>query len=486
MSYYAETQSATHILNDDNKKKSSLLKDRSWIRKPEEENEPVDRDPNFGKTVLSRYSYTETTESSEPDEVSSPKIRSPSTSVLALAKRFGGSQDELSTSGSYSSATLDSPRRYTTSTSNTTVLQEPKTSTTTKTISDNGQTTETTTITTSRYSSLKTTPKTDSFTERVRTSSREPAYSTYSPTQTTYSSIQTTYSPTETPKLTETYTGTKDAEDQLFETLHKSAKEDLPSSDSKTTVTTRTLYKSSDDGGDFKTTTSMRTASTDDFKTTTSTRTASTDDFKTTTSTRTASTAEDDLYGTLLPRSITSPSSSLRRDVVTVESSKGGESPSLTPTSSIRSYTRYSSYNDDIPSSPKSSYNISSQPSYEYSSLSSPTIHTSTTYNTRSSTRSEDSLRDPLYSKSSIKSVYTTPERTVLEKDLCTSCRKPFNADAKMVLDDMNIKCHAACFKCEVCSSTLGHLKAGDSMWVYKRMVHCENCFEVTRDKWRR
>jgi len=100
-----------------------------------------------------------------------------------------------------------------------------------------------------------------------------------------------------------------------------------------------------------------------------------------------------------------------------------------------------------------------------------------------------------------------------------------------MILDDMKINCHASCFKvsgaglvrqkkeaprfiidenvpsllcicapvtghllsvsyqyacvcvwqCEVCSNTLGHMKAGDSMWIYKRMVHCENCFDVTR-----
>lgn len=37
--------------------------------------------------------------------------------------------------------------------------------------------------------------------------------------------------------------------------------------------------------------------------------------------------------------------------------------------------------------------------------------------------------------------------RSVLEKDLCTSCHKPFNGDAKMILDDMKINCHASCFK---------------------------------------
>lgn len=45
--------------------------------------------------------------------------------------------------------------------------------------------------------------------------------------------------------------------------------------------------------------------------------------------------------------------------------------------------------------------------------------------------------------------------------------------------------CECLCVfrQCEVCNSSLGYLKAGDSMWIYKRMVHCENCFGVTRGK---
>ena len=51
-----------------------------------------------------------------------------------------------------------------------------------------------------------------------------------------------------------------------------------------------------------------------------------------------------------------------------------------------------------------------------------------------------------------------TPElcRTVMEKDLCSYCRKPFNTEAKMVLDDMKINCHASCFKVE--NNTRRHL----------------------------
>ncbi|CDQ98610.1 unnamed protein product, partial [Oncorhynchus mykiss] len=120
-------------------------------------------------------------------------------------------------------------------------------------------------------------------------------------------------------------------------------------------------------------------------------------------------------------------------------------------------------------------------------SVTSPIVYTtSTTY--KDSSRAEDDLFDSLMSKPT-KTVYSTPEspsRTVLERDLCSYCRKPMSSDPKMVLEDMKINCHTTCFKCEVCSSDLGHLKAGDSMWVYRRTVHCERCFEVTREKWHR
>ncbi|XP_028446227.1 sciellin [Perca flavescens] len=228
---------------------------------------------------------------------------------------------------------------------------------------------------------------------------------------------------------------------------------------------------------------------------------------------KTSSAAEDNLYDTLLPRSITSASnlsssvsssnnssSITKREIITVESSKGGETPTLSSPSSKSKTTSYSSYTDDLPSTRTTSYTISTKPSddysdrqsysysrpdssYEYSSITSPTVYTSQSY--RSNSRSDDMV-DSIYRESSMKSVYAAPKRAVLEKDLCSYCRKPFSGDAKMVLDDMKINCHASCFKCEVCNSNLGNMKAGDSMWIYKRMVHCENCFEVTREKWRR
>nr|XP_061826495.1 sciellin-like isoform X3 [Nerophis lumbriciformis] len=182
---------------------------------------------------------------------------------------------------------------------------------------------------------------------------------------------------------------------------------------------------------------------------------------------------EDRLYDTLLP-------SALRDDI-----SDSRTYIDDNPTTRITSYTVSS---NSLPSQDYSksyyyqSSSSSSKPSYEYSSIGNPTEYTSTIYRSSST---NDILSAPI-SSNSIRTVYTSPDRSVFERELCTYCHKPFNGDAKMILDDMNINCHAFCFKCEVCNGTLGHMKAGDYMWVYNRMVHCENCFDNTREKWRR
>ncbi|XP_037095524.1 sciellin isoform X18 [Syngnathus acus] len=186
--------------------------------------------------------------------------------------------------------------------------------------------------------------------------------------------------------------------------------------------------------------------------------------------------AGDELYDTLLSKGISSTQSSSYNRSYTDE----------IPSARVTSYSISSNQPNDDYSSTSGNYyyssSSSSKPTYEYSSISSPTEYSSTTY--RSSTsRSDNMLSSPM--TSSIKTVYTSPDRVTFERELCTYCHKPFNGDAKMILDEMKISCHAFCFKCEVCNGTLGHMKAGDCMWVYNHMVHCENCFDVTRDKWR-
>ncbi|KAE8299119.1 Sciellin [Larimichthys crocea] len=468
--------------------KTSLLKDNSWIRKADDEEEDVDRDPNFGRSVLSQYRSTENLGGADTEEITTTKTIRTSTSVQALTKRFSGSQDELRSSTLPSSKTTST---YTKSSYSSLKSDSPKITTTT-TVTERGGTE-------SPPTTLRS-PVTTTFTERVKSSSKGAQYTTYSPTRTT--------------KVTETIvTSDKDAEDKLYDTLIPSSiKNDYSPTDSKTTVSSSetVTVKSSPDGERTYSTTEIVTVKSSpdtdaedklydtlipssikndytDSKTTVSSSETVTvksspdgDGFKITTTTTTSSTPVDDLYDTLLPKSITSPT----RD----------ESPTYSSTSTTR--RSYSSYTDDVPSVRTTTRTISTKPSEDYSSdrkysytrSDSSSITSPSTYTTayRSSSSSDDILSDTSYSRSSIKSLYASPERTVLEKDLCTYCRKPFTGDAKMILDDMKINCHAHCFKCEVCDGTLGHMKAGDSMWIYKRMVHCENCFEVTREKWRR
>ncbi|NXR46764.1 SCEL protein, partial [Hippolais icterina] len=83
-----------------------------------------------------------------------------------------------------------------------------------------------------------------------------------------------------------------------------------------------------------------------------------------------------------------------------------------------------------------------------------------------------------------IKTVYSTSDRSIIGKDICTYCRKPLGIDAKMILDALQIYCHSTCFKCEVCKRPLEDLKAGDSIWIYKKTVHCEPCYSKVKEKW--
>ncbi|XP_059322679.1 sciellin isoform X4 [Ammospiza nelsoni] len=83
-----------------------------------------------------------------------------------------------------------------------------------------------------------------------------------------------------------------------------------------------------------------------------------------------------------------------------------------------------------------------------------------------------------------IKTVYSTSDRSIIGKDICTYCRKPLGVDAKMILDALQIHCHSTCFKCEVCKRPLEDLKAGDSIWIYKQTVHCEPCYSKVKEKW--
>ncbi|KAL1268236.1 hypothetical protein QQF64_033599 [Cirrhinus molitorella] len=538
---------------DDGKKKS-LLKDNSWIRKNVNEEEQVERDTNFGKTVLNRYKSNENLVSpqdktSKTESKTTTVTTSPG-SVQALTKRFGGSQDHLNETRTTGTKTI--------------VKAEPRkssTTTTTTTVKDGAKITETT-VTTTKQDVVKSSTKSETLTDKDLAGLNTKSSSGYKTEVVTVKSSKDTVdgstSPVKTTTSIKTYTKedvsprktitsvktTKSTEDQLFDTLIptsvKSANTKPDSSDYKTEVVTVKTSKEIIDvpTSPVKTTTSIKTYTKEDVsppKTSFSTKSdyktevvtvksskeiidVPTSPVKTTTSIKTY-TKED-----VSPPKTTSYStkSDYKTEVVTVKSSKEiidvptspvktttsiktytkeDVSPSTTTTYSLKSTksTEDQLFDTLIPASIKSA-NTKSDSSREDVSVSKSirtvystnerdewTTVTSPSYTRTSYTDSRpvDYLTDSLTSKTTT-TVYTSPERVVSGKDICTVCHKNMYTDEKIVLEDMNINCHASCFKCGVCNASLGHLKAGDSLWVYRRAVTCENCFGVTRGKWLR
>ncbi|XP_039911892.1 sciellin isoform X2 [Hirundo rustica] len=116
-----------------------------------------------------------------------------------------------------------------------------------------------------------------------------------------------------------------------------------------------------------------------------------------------------------------------------------------------------------------------------------PNNHPETNYSNDSERKTSKSSRgayEENITGNTIKTVYSTSDRSIIGKDICTYCRKPLGIDAKMILDALQIYCHSTCFKCEVCKRPLEDLKAGDSIWIYKKTVHCEPCYSKVKEKW--
>ncbi|XP_064165852.1 sciellin isoform X12 [Anguilla rostrata] len=481
---------------EDSKKKTNLLKDNSWIKKNVEEDEPVDDDPNFGKVVLSRLKSNEYPDEKSSDNDtsntgSSGTPKSSSTSVQSITKKFSGTQEVKS------SAPPSYDKAIASKSVNTKVSADGKTTETTET-----------TITTSRTAATKQTFSERVFSDVKSPSKPKPSFLPPKPpkpsTDTDAASRKGTLS-VSSPKASESTTVTTFTETVKKETYSSS------SPTSSTTTTTRTRSVSSPRPSETTTVTSYTDPAkdkpldvlADDFismpsssayssqdrdysrtysssspnsSTITTTRTRSVSSprpSETTTVTSYTETVKDREYRTYSP----SPDS-ITRNIRTYSSSE--YSPSVR-TSSYSSLNSEPSYTDGLYKS-RSYTSLPRETSYEYSSLSSPSSYTKTSYLESSPSGSYSDL----VSMKSSSSVYASPDRAITAKDICTYCNKPMSIDPKMILDDLQIHCHATCFKCEVCSTSLGHLKAGDTMWIYRRTVHCERCFETTRDKWRR
>ncbi|RXN20990.1 mucin-22-like isoform X1 [Labeo rohita] len=479
---YSKPQTVTSTKStkpvDDGKKKA-LLKDNSWIRTNTNEDEKVERDTNFGKAVLSRYRSNENLVSPQDKtsktESKTTTVTTSGTSVQALSKRFGGSQDKL-----------NETRQEVVKSSTKSAALTDKDLTDLNTKSSSGYKTEVVTVKSSKDT-------VDGPTSPVKTTTSIKTYTKgdVSPTKTTSYSVKSTKSDYKTEVVTV-----------------KTSKEiiDVPTSPVKTTTSIKTYTK--EEVSPPKTT-SYSTKS--DYKTEVVTVKSSkeiidvpTSPVKTTTSIKTY-TKED-----VSPPKTTSYStkSDYKTEVVTVKSSKDIIDVPTSPvktTTSIKTYTKedvspskttsYSTKSDyktevvtvksskeiiDVPTSPvKTTTSIKTYTKEDVSPSK------TTTYSVSSTKRPIDYLSDTLSSQT-ITTVYTSPERVVSGKDICTVCHKNMYTDEKIVLDDMNINCHASCFRCGVCNASLGHLKAGDSLWVYRRSIHCESCFGVTKGKWMR
>ncbi|XP_051761905.1 sciellin isoform X18 [Ctenopharyngodon idella] len=545
----ASSTSSTKAV-EESKKKASLLKDNSWIRSNVNEDKKVESDTNYGKTVLGRYKSTENLVSpqdktSKTESKTTTVITSPGSSVQALSKRFGGSQDKLNETRTIGTKT--------------TVKPEPRTSTTTK-IKDGAKITETT-VTTTKQDVVKSSTKSGTITDKdlvdIKTkssgdyktevitvkSSKDTVDGPTSPVKTTTSIKTYTKEDVSPTKKTYSVRSTKSTEDQLFDTLIptsikssytkpkssdyktevvtvKSSKEivDVPSSPVKTTTSIKTYtkedvsptkttsysnksdyktevvtVKSSKDiidvpSSPLKTTTSIKTYTKEDVSPTKTTSYSTKSDYKTEVVTVKSSKEIIDVP-TSPVKTTTSIKTYTKEDVsptkttsYSLRSTKSTEDQlydTLLPTSITSSYSKHDGSHEDVSVSKTIRTVYSTNDRNEWSTVTSPS-YTRTSY---TESRPVDYLSDSLTSKTTT-TVYTTPERTVSAKDICTYCHKNMYTDEKIVLDDMNINCHARCFKCGVCNSSLGHLKAGDSLWVYRREIHCESCFGVTRGKW--
>ncbi|KAK7153730.1 hypothetical protein R3I94_007182 [Phoxinus phoxinus] len=523
------TTSSTSKAVEDSKKKASLLKDNSWIRANVNEDKQVESDPNFGKTVLSRYKSNENLvgpqdKTSKTESKTTTVTTSPGSSVQALSKRFGGSQDKLNETRTTGAKTTvrTQPRTSVSTTINGSKITETTVTTTKQDVVKSFTKSET--ITDKDLAALKTKTSGDYKTEVITVKSSKDAVDGPSLPLKTTSSIKTYTKEDVSPAKTSSYSvrSTKSSEDQLFDTLIPTAikssytkSDSRPTSPLKTTSSIKTYTK--EDVSPAKTT-PYSTKS--DYKTEVVTVKSSKDiidvptsPLKTTSSIKTY-TKEDVSPAKTTPYST---KSDYKTEVVTVKSSKDIIDVSTSPlktTTSIKTYTT-----EDVSPAKTSSYSLrstkssedqlfdtliptsiksASDSSHEDVSVSKTirTVYstndrnewstvTSPSYNRSSFTESRpvDYISDSLTSKTST-TVYTSPERTVSARDICTYCQKNMFTDEKMILDDMNINCHARCFKCGVCNGSLGHLKAGDSLWVYRRAVYCESCFGVTRGKW--
>ncbi|XP_027019946.1 sciellin [Tachysurus fulvidraco] len=474
---------------DDSKKKTSLLQDNSWIKKEPIDDKVVDQTSNYGRSVLGRYKSNENLTSTSETKTSTVFTSSSTvtdsgssrTSVQSLTKRFSTSQDELDSFSTPTTPTssFKDGAKTTVTTSRTSVLNSPtKTKTFSEKIFTNSKTTTSEEIKTIKPVRTPTSPtkttKQETFT--VTTSKDSPVQKDIK----TVKSVTTPTSPTKSSK-TETVTVTTFKDNTVQDGTKTVKSVTIPSSPTKNTKTetvTVTTFQDTIVKDDIKSVKSTPPSSQTKFISDT-TYTSTTPTSKTSSySFSSKSSTDDQFFDTLIPSSIKDTyASDIRND-------KSSETRSTAYTRMSSKDSRPEEYSENVYTEYVKTSSAMSDSHVFDSRRGTTKTYTATTY---SDSRPEILLDTYKSSRSSMEMLYTTPERKIYaEKDICTYCQKPILYDTKMILEEMDIKCHANCFKCQVCNSNLGHLKAGDSMWVYQRNVHCEACFGVIKGKWHR
>ncbi|XP_078402081.1 sciellin isoform X2 [Cetorhinus maximus] len=234
----------------------------------------------------------------------------------------------------------------------------------------------------------------------------------------------------------------------------RNSSEDWGNANSYTTTSTKTIFdpnsRAPRRSGDWENTSST---------TTTITKTSPDPILKSSSSTSKQALPEDESSAYKSPTSYT-------------KTSRTSSSSSLNDKSPVVESERYnsrSSYKENSPPTQQTSDDDDAPPSYR------PQSYTPQKNSYCSSSLSDGKIPAKVIS---LTTAFTSAQQRSTEKNLCSQCYKPINQGAKMILEELNINCHAACFKCQICNSSLENLSAGDNFWVHHRTVHCEPCYD--------
>ncbi|XP_065130887.1 uncharacterized protein [Paramisgurnus dabryanus] len=483
----------------DGGKRRTKLKDNSWIRRDAEEDDPVDYDPNFGKSVLGRLK--------SGDDVDSPPVNS-GTSVSSVIKRFGNGQEvsnksSITTTYTKTSVTTPtSPTKPPVPVKNSAFKTSPNTSSFTARVFSGANTNNNTVSPVKRSFGEKipevTVSQTISRTEKTSSVEPPPAPPLPAPvppsplssvtsnsSSTSVKSSSVIPSPVKSSSRNETVSFSYESPNSSITSSTKSFTSSNSSSlileETRTTKPTEKISEKLSDVSYSSTTPSSDTLNTRYY-----------------TSER-SSASLDGLAENLIPSrtgsvysqssqynySSTTPSSeTLNTRYYTSERSSASLDDNLTPSrsGSVYSYSSTTPSSDTLNTRYYTSERSSASLDDNLTPSRSGSVYQSqmTSYDQPYSTSSQT-----LYSPTKTTySEFTSTRNSVSSRNVCSVCGKPIDGSARMILEDLKISSHTSCFKCSVCNRDLGNLEAGKSLWVHRDRVNCSNCYSKVKGQW--